>query len=101
MRKEVALIIFLTVAPFFISAGGFVGALRFLPSPSNGEIMGVFSTAILGAFAGGFIGNISCPDKSQTGGWSCNLLPFFYTIWGLAIGILVASFWMTWYLKNA
>jgi hypothetical protein len=101
MRKEVALIIFLSVAPFFISAGGFVGALRFLPSPSNGEIMGVFLAAILGAIFGGFIGNISCPDKSQPGGWSCNLLPFFSTIWGCAIGILVVSFWMSLYLKSA
>jgi hypothetical protein len=48
MRQQIQCI-FLSVTPFFISVGGFVGALRFLQSPSNGEIMGVFLAAILGA----------------------------------------------------
>ena len=92
--------IFLTIAPFFISVGGFVGALRFLQGisnqpPSNGDLMAVFFAAIIGAIAGGSIGNISCPNNSQRGGWEWNMLSFFYTTWGLTLGVIIASFWMS------
>ena len=100
-------LIFSTVGPLFALIGGLVGALKLLQGishqiPSNMDIITVFFAGILGAIAGGFIGNISYDDNNYYSGdgWEFNLLPFCYTFWGLALGGVVISFLMSYIMAT-